>query len=63
VSSCALFFPAYQRSNTQKDKLRKKFIELCNEDTPMIRRACASKLGVNITQLIMILIIDLCYST
>jgi len=46
VSSCALFFPAYQRSNTQKDKLRKKFIELCNEDTPMIRRACASKLGV-----------------
>jgi hypothetical protein len=26
--------------------LRKKFIELCNEDTPMIRRACASKLGL-----------------
>lgn len=51
VSSCALFFPAYQRSNTQKDKLRKKFIELCNEDTPMIRRACASKLGLFATQL------------
>ena len=46
VSSCALFFPAYSRSNTQKEKLRKKFIELCNEDTPMIRRACASKIGV-----------------
>lgn len=46
VSSCALFNAAYQRSNAQKDKLRKKFIELCNEDTPMIRRACASKLGL-----------------
>ena len=32
-------------SDEQKEKLRKKFIELCNEDTPMIRRACASKLG------------------
>lgn len=47
VSSCALFFTAYGRSNTQKEKLRKKFIELCNEDTPMIRRACASKIGVS----------------
>jgi serine/threonine-protein phosphatase 2A regulatory subunit A len=28
-----------------KEKLRKKFIELCNEDQPMIRRACASRLG------------------
>jgi len=46
VSSCALFFPCYSRSNAQKDKLRKKFLELCNEDTPMIRRACASKLGI-----------------
>lgn len=34
-----------------KEKLRKKFIELCNEDTPMIRRACASKLGSFATQL------------
>lgn len=33
VSSCALFYPAYSRSSTQKEKLRKKFIELCNEDT------------------------------
>lgn len=51
VSSCALFYPAYQRSNNQKEKLRKKFIELCNEDTPMVRRACASKLGIFATQL------------
>ena len=45
VSSCQLFFPCYSKSGPQKEKLRKKFIELCNEDTPMIRRACASKLG------------------
>ena len=45
VSSCHLFFPCYSKSGHQKEKLRKKFIELCNEDTPMIRRACASKLG------------------
>jgi serine/threonine-protein phosphatase 2A regulatory subunit A len=45
VSSCHLFGHAYARSSTHKDKLRKKFIDLCNEDTPMIRRACAMKLG------------------
>jgi serine/threonine-protein phosphatase 2A regulatory subunit A len=36
---------AYPRAGVQKEKLRKKFMELCQEDTPMIRRACASKLG------------------
>jgi serine/threonine-protein phosphatase 2A regulatory subunit A len=51
VSSCSLFFPAYSRSGPQKEKLRKKFVELCNEDTPMIRRACASKIGIFATQL------------
>lgn len=51
VSSCQLFFPCYSKSGPQKEKLRKKFIELCNEDTPMIRRACASKLGQFATQL------------
>jgi serine/threonine-protein phosphatase 2A regulatory subunit A len=51
VSSCHLFFPCYSKSGPQKEKLRKKFIELCNEDTPMIRRACASKLGLFATQL------------
>ena len=54
VSSCFLFQAAYPRSNAQKDKLRKKFIELCNEDTPMIRRACASKLGVSYFKLILL---------
>jgi serine/threonine-protein phosphatase 2A regulatory subunit A len=51
VSSCVLFCHAYPRAAAQKEKLRKKFIELCNEDTPMIRRACAGKLGLFATQL------------
>lgn len=52
VSSCSLFFHAYPRSGSQqKERLRKKFMELCQEDTPMIRRACASKLGQFSTQL------------
>ena len=45
VSSCGLFEKAYKRSNQMQERLRKKFLELCNEDTPLIRRACASKLG------------------
>ena len=45
VSSCHLFEKCYSRAGTHKEKLRKKFIELCNEDTPMIRRACAVRLG------------------
>lgn len=51
VSSCALFYHAYSRSGAQKERLRKKFMELCQEDTPMIRRACAARLGQFSTQL------------
>ena len=51
VSACSLFFHAYPRANAQKERLRKKFMELCQEDTPMIRRVCASKLGQFATQL------------
>ena len=51
VSSVNLFYPCYNRAGPAKERLRKKFIELCNEDTPMIRRACASKLGVFSTKL------------
>jgi serine/threonine-protein phosphatase 2A regulatory subunit A len=50
-SSCHLFGHAYPRANAQKERLRKKFIELCQEDTPMIRRACASNLGTFSTYL------------
>jgi serine/threonine-protein phosphatase 2A regulatory subunit A len=51
ISSTHLFTSCYTHSGPQKEKLRKKFIELCNEDTPMIRRACASKLGLFASQL------------
>ena len=51
VSACSLFYHAYSRSNAQKERLRKKFMELCQEDTPMIRRVCAAKLGTFATQL------------
>ena len=34
ISACALFQHAYARSNAQKERLRKKFMELCQEDTP-----------------------------
>jgi serine/threonine-protein phosphatase 2A regulatory subunit A len=51
VSSCALFEHAYPRSNSMQERLRKKFLELCQEDTPMIRRACASQLGLFSTKL------------
>ena len=50
-SSVHLFEHCYQRSGHQKDKLRKKFIELCNEDQQMIRRTCASKIGTYATVL------------
>lgn len=51
VSSISLFYHAFPRANAQRDRLRKKFMELCQEDTPMIRRACASKIGEFSTQL------------
>lgn len=44
-SSCNLFQCCYKRSGIHREKLRKLFIELCNEDTPMVRRTCATKLG------------------
>lgn len=44
-SSCQLFQHSYDQAGAQKERLRKKFLELCQEDTPMIRRACALRLG------------------
>ena len=35
----------------QKERLRRKFIELCQDDTPMIRRACAKQIGEFASQL------------
>ena len=45
VSACFLFSEAYEKGGSHKDELRKKFLELCNEDTPIVRRAGSSKIG------------------
>lgn len=45
VSACFLFSKAYEKAGSHKEELRKKFLELCNEDTPIVRRAGSSKLG------------------
>ena len=45
VSACSLFSKAYEKAGSQKDELRKRFLELCNEDTPIVRRTGSSKLG------------------
>lgn len=46
TSACGLFSVAYPRvSNTAKAELRAKFKKLCEDDTPMVRRSAAAKLG------------------
>ncbi|KAL3068130.1 hypothetical protein niasHS_011037 [Heterodera schachtii] len=46
TSACGLFSVAYARANpAQKTELRAAFRCLCRDDTPMVRRAAASKLG------------------
>ena len=40
-----MFSKAYEKAGSHKEELRKKFLELCNEDTPIVRRAGSSKLG------------------
>jgi len=45
VSAVNLIDPIYPRGSALKEKLRQKFIELCNEETPMVRRAVANRIG------------------
>ncbi|KAG9510963.1 Serine/threonine-protein phosphatase 2A 65 kDa regulatory subunit A alpha isoform, partial [Fragariocoptes setiger] len=46
TSACGLFGVAYARvSAASKEELRRAFIRLCEDDTPMVRRSAASKLG------------------
>eukprot|EP00824_Muranothrix_gubernata_P008478 TRINITY_DN2090_c0_g1_i3.p1 TRINITY_DN2090_c0_g1~~TRINITY_DN2090_c0_g1_i3.p1 ORF type:complete len:514 (-),score=68.91 TRINITY_DN2090_c0_g1_i3:23-1531(-) len=45
VSSTSLFRSAYSKAGSFKDKLRKKFLDLCNEENPIIKRASSKKLG------------------
>lgn len=48
TSACGLFSVAYrQAKDTTKQELRQMFRSLCGDDTPMVRRAAASKLGVS----------------
>jgi serine/threonine-protein phosphatase 2A regulatory subunit A len=45
VSACALFPTAYRYSSEdQKEKLRKAYVNICADDTPMVRRAAAHKM-------------------
>ncbi|EGR34557.1 protein phosphatase 2 regulatory subunit A, alpha isoform, putative [Ichthyophthirius multifiliis] len=45
VSAVNLMCSIYTRSGQHKEKIRNKFIELCGEETPMVRRAIAQKIG------------------
>ncbi|CAK61709.1 unnamed protein product (macronuclear) [Paramecium tetraurelia] len=45
VSAVSLMCPLYARAGNQKEKIRQKFTELCSEETPMVRRAVATKIG------------------
>lgn len=46
TSACGLFSCVYPRvSSESKAELRGLFSQLCKDDTPMVRRAAASKLG------------------
>lgn len=48
TSSTALFAAVYTKVNPSiQDELRKLFAALCNDDTPMVRRAAAKDLGVS----------------
>jgi len=45
-SSCSLFSPAYAHlSSTIQAEVRQLYINLCQDDTPMVRRAAAGKLA------------------
>ena len=51
TSACGLFSVAYgQAKDSTKQELRQLFRSLCGDDTPMVRRAAASKLGVSQAQ-------------
>lgn len=48
TSGCGLFAVAYPKSSDSiKLELRQLYKTLCTDDTPMVRRAAASKLGVS----------------
>ena len=47
TSACGLYAVAYKRiSVALREELRKMFTKLAKDDTPMVRRAAATNLGV-----------------
>eukprot|EP00357_Protocruzia_adherens_P032500 CAMPEP_0115005142 /NCGR_PEP_ID=MMETSP0216-20121206/19678_1 /TAXON_ID=223996 /ORGANISM="Protocruzia adherens, Strain Boccale" /LENGTH=580 /DNA_ID=CAMNT_0002371377 /DNA_START=175 /DNA_END=1917 /DNA_ORIENTATION=+ len=51
VSSAELFHTAYKRTKSQREKLRHRFVELCYDDVPIVKRAATASLGKFISQL------------
>lgn len=53
VSACSLFAPVYGKTTdaTNKKELRDLFQTMCNDDTPMVRRAAAMNIGKLAAQL------------
>lgn len=45
VSAIHIIASIFDKAGIHKETLRKKFIELCSEETPMIRRAVAGRIG------------------
>ena len=45
VSAVHIMAQMYDKFGPHRDTLRRKFIELCGEETPMIRRAVAMRIG------------------
>jgi len=51
VSACALFPTVYRHaSSEQREALRKAYITICADDTPMVRRAAANKMSKFVEQ-------------
>jgi serine/threonine-protein phosphatase 2A regulatory subunit A len=49
TSACGLYAAAYQTATpSSQDELRSMFKQLCQDDTPMVRRAAAANLGVSL---------------
>eukprot|EP00744_Colponema_vietnamica_P000793 GILI01001380.1.p1 GENE.GILI01001380.1~~GILI01001380.1.p1 ORF type:complete len:586 (+),score=197.11 GILI01001380.1:169-1926(+) len=45
VSACGLYPSAYVKAGAQRLQLRTSFLQLCVEETPMVKRAAATKLA------------------
>jgi serine/threonine-protein phosphatase 2A regulatory subunit A len=46
ISACGLFAGGYPKASAQlKQELRALYGQLCHDETPMVRRAAAQKLG------------------